>query len=412
MRSERTPPRMPPTAEADSVTVASAPVAPLPTPNVEADRRQRQREDDEVEGVERVARERRLEGLLPAAPRCLHHPRRRPADRLDRVRAGRACGPACRCSCATPPVVRLPLGIPSACDNRIRCDARHGAARNARSPLLTWPFPATFRLRRGPIPPDPGNRRKDLKPMHAKTALAVAGSVLAVPSAALAATHDTCPRPRAPASGRLTLDADTRPASCARTCASPAAPHLSDSCAGYARRLRMIRSASSAAATDACAARSRGSSPPTPSATARGDRRLRVRRQPGHEHRQRVLRQVPVHAATWQSVGGTGNPAAACEAEQDRRAAQLYAQRGRRALAGLRPVASASAAAMAFRDAVPGPRERSRTSTRARTGPLPRAAHRAGRSRARRAGRAGPRVRALRAPATSCRTSCATATRG
>ena len=32
--SASTPPRMPPTAEADSVTVESAPVAPVPTPNV------------------------------------------------------------------------------------------------------------------------------------------------------------------------------------------------------------------------------------------------------------------------------------------------------------------------------------------------------------------------------------------
>ena len=31
---------------------------------------------------------------------------------------------------------------------------------------------------------------------------------------------------------------------------------------------------------------------------------------------------------TWQSVGGAGNPAAASEAEQDRRAAMLYAQAG------------------------------------------------------------------------------------
>jgi hypothetical protein len=31
---------------------------------------------------------------------------------------------------------------------------------------------------------------------------------------------------------------------------------------------------------------------------------------------------------TWQAVGGSGNPAAAPEAEQDRRAAQLYAQAG------------------------------------------------------------------------------------
>jgi hypothetical protein len=31
---------------------------------------------------------------------------------------------------------------------------------------------------------------------------------------------------------------------------------------------------------------------------------------------------------TWRSVGGSGDPAAAPEAEQDRRAAMLYAQRG------------------------------------------------------------------------------------
>jgi hypothetical protein len=34
---------------------------------------------------------------------------------------------------------------------------------------------------------------------------------------------------------------------------------------------------------------------------------------------------------TWQSVGGSGDPAAAPEAEQDRRAAMLYAQRGSQA---------------------------------------------------------------------------------
>lgn len=32
--------------------------------------------------------------------------------------------------------------------------------------------------------------------------------------------------------------------------------------------------------------------------------------------------------ATWQSMGGSGNPAAASEAEQDRRAAMLYARAG------------------------------------------------------------------------------------
>ena len=43
--------------------------------------------------------------------------------------------------------------------------------------------------------------------------------------------------------------------------------------------------------------------------------------------------------ATWAVVGGTGNPAAASPAEQDERAAQLYAQSGLLALARLRSVA-------------------------------------------------------------------------
>ena len=62
--------------------------------------------------------------------------------------------------------------------------------------------------------------------MQTKTALAVAGSVLAVPSTALAAAAqdtDTTGRGALRASGRLTLDADHKAASCARTCAWPAA---------------------------------------------------------------------------------------------------------------------------------------------------------------------------------------------
>ena len=56
-----------------------------------ADRRQRQRQDDQVEGVERVARERGLERLLPAAAeRAPPAPLRRALDRLDRVLAGRS----------------------------------------------------------------------------------------------------------------------------------------------------------------------------------------------------------------------------------------------------------------------------------------------------------------------------------
>ena len=46
---------------------------------------------------------------------------------------------------------------------------------------------------------------------------------------------------------------------------------------------------------------------------------------------------------TWQSVGGTGNPAAASEAEQNQRAAHAVRARGRLALAGLRSLGSKGA---------------------------------------------------------------------
>ena len=93
--------------------------------------------------------------------------------------------------------------------------------------------------------------------MHAKTALAVAGSVLAVPSAALAANH------------------------------APATPPY----------------------LQAIAACESGGNPSTD--TGNG-----------------FYGKYQFTQETWQAVGGTGNPAAAPEAEQDRRAAQLYAQAG------------------------------------------------------------------------------------
>ena len=88
-------------------------------------------------------------------------------------------------------------------------------------------------------------------------------------------------------------------ASCGATCTPPAAP--SGAAPQHARRLPH----------------------------ARGDRGLRVRRQPGHGHRQRLLRQVSVHAAdVGRASAAAGNPAAASEAEQNRRAAVLYAREG------------------------------------------------------------------------------------
>ena len=87
---------MPPTAEADSVTVASAPVAPLPTPNVEPIADSVSVRMIRSKASSDVARERGLERLLalaaergpPALGLALH--------RLDRVPAGRGSG-AIRC---------------------------------------------------------------------------------------------------------------------------------------------------------------------------------------------------------------------------------------------------------------------------------------------------------------------------
>ena len=159
-----------------------------------------------------------------------------------------------------------------------------------------------------------------------KTAMAVAGSVLAVPSAALAAAdHHAEPTDRDALhpSGKLTHDAKLKQG-------------LVREHVRLARRLdrtvhvRRLRS--------------------EPVSVLR-ERNRRLRR--------RVARQAPVTSAplqaiaacesggnpstntgngfygkyqftmsTWQSVGGTGSPAAASEAEQDRRAAMLYSRTG------------------------------------------------------------------------------------
>ena len=172
--------------------------------------------------------------------------------------------------------------------------------------------------------------------MQTKTALAVAGSVLAVPSTALAAaTHDsdTPGREALRASGRLTHDASNKDRlvrtnlRLARRDARLSEDRLPK---GYARRMRddsvsvirmrnrrlhraitrLERRASTASAPlQAIAACESGGDPTTN--TGNG-----------------FYGKYQFTQETWQSVGGTGNPAAASEAEQDRRAAQLYAQAG------------------------------------------------------------------------------------
>ena len=158
--------------------------------------------------------------------------------------------------------------------------------------------------------------------MHAKTALAVAGSVLAVPSAALAANHAPDSDALHP-SGKLTHDEElkdglvrTNVRLSRRLDRKPRVRRLQTLPVSVLRarnqRLRK-RVARLTPATpphlEAIAACESGGNPSTD--TGNG-----------------FYGKYQFTQETWEAVGGTGNPAAASEAEQDRRAAQLYATAG------------------------------------------------------------------------------------
>jgi hypothetical protein len=195
--------------------------------------------------------------------------------------------------------------------------------------------------------------------MHARTttAVAMAGTALAIPAAAIAAAPDTDPPSpvttalHAPVAGHLTVAGQMRGARLQRQ-----RVRLSATATRLARRL------AAEGGDDFRRARFR--------ARLRGDEphtlRTRVkhlRRDLDHAERAPATAEasggaVPTPAylqtiaacesggnpsantgngfygkyqftqSTWASVGGTGNPAAASEAEQDKRAAMLYASRG------------------------------------------------------------------------------------
>jgi len=164
--------------------------------------------------------------------------------------------------------------------------------------------------------------------MQAKTALAVAGSVLAVPSAAVAASDESSSTDRDALhpSGKLSHDEGLK-------------AHLVRTNVRLARRLdrkpnvRRLRTfpvsvlrernsrlrkrvarhenaaATASAPLEAIAACESGGNPSTNTGN-------------GFYGKFQFTQQ------TWESVGGTGNPAAASEAEQNRRAAMLYAREG------------------------------------------------------------------------------------
>jgi hypothetical protein len=170
--------------------------------------------------------------------------------------------------------------------------------------------------------------------MQTKTALAVAGSVLAVPSTALATVHDTAvPGHEAlRASGRLNLSTHDRDRlvrtnlRLARREARLSGHRLRK---GYARRMRddtvsVIRARNHH--LRGRIARLQGDS--TASAGLEAIAACESGGNPSANTGNGFYGKYQFTMQTWQSVGGTGNPAAASEAEQNRRAAMLYAQAG------------------------------------------------------------------------------------
>ena len=156
--------------------------------------------------------------------------------------------------------------------------------------------------------------------MHAKTALAVAGSVLAVPSAALAtAPADDALHP----SGKLTHDPKLK-------------RHLVRENVRLAHRLdrhprvRRLRTHSVSVLRERNRRLHKRVSrlePATP-AYLQAIAACESGGNPSTDTGNGFYGKYQFTQETWHAVGGTGNPAAATEAEQDRRAAQLYAQAG------------------------------------------------------------------------------------
>ena len=207
-------------------------------------------------------------------------------------------------------------------------------------------------MRAHTVPKHPVPRRR------ARRRCAARGDGRGAPDAPAAPAPAAGARPaRAPATLGAQMRAAARPRSRARR---PPRAHAVRASHGHRAAPQLPRTSVAtwspqrlrARATDAPPRRPRAArrAPPRRAATAggrsvaspgaAGDRRLRVGRQPrGPSPATASTGQVPVHLQTWASVGGTGNPAAAPEAEQDRRAAKLYARAGAAPVARLRPVA-------------------------------------------------------------------------
>lgn len=191
--------------------------------------------------------------------------------------------------------------------------------------------------------------------MHAKTVLAVAGSALAMPGLAAATDLSDPATPireavRAPLAGHLTVAAHMRAAKRQADTERLAKAHLrlarraarlsgEELPSGYRSRLRWSTPAELRARNERLGARIRDlrrerresgttSGGSTASATLQAIAACESGGNPSANTGNGYYGKYQFSMSTWQAVGGSGSPAAASEAEQDKRAAQLYATAG------------------------------------------------------------------------------------
>jgi hypothetical protein len=168
------------------------------------------------------------------------------------------------------------------------------------------------------------------------TALALAGTLLAAPAALAAAKADDPPAPaatalRAPLGGHVTMKGAMRAERYANV-----QDALTDRAVRLARRLdrspRAERRRLRGQAPDAIRGRIRSLEreldAPTASPALEAIAACESGGNPATDTGNGFYGKYQFDLGTWQSVGGSGNPAQASEAEQDRRAATLYARAG------------------------------------------------------------------------------------
>jgi hypothetical protein len=172
---------------------------------------------------------------------------------------------------------------------------------------------------------------KDVIMRRTTTALALAGALLAAPAAAPAASPPAAPALHPPLAGHRTV---------ARQMQAEHVDNVQDDLTGRAVRLAQKLDLPA----DAERRRAGGQSPeelrarireleqrlsaPTASPTLEAIAACESGGNPATDTGNGFYGKYQFTVETWQAVGGTGNPAQASEAEQDRRAAALYAQAG------------------------------------------------------------------------------------